>query len=185
MRRVFFGAIMIFAAASFGIFGGSMHVRAADFAEINASKENGGVQGIIFAGICSSVPSENGAPTGCPCRDSGNCTLDDALQVLVNVSTFILGISGTAVLFVFVYGGFKWLYSRGKEKWITEGKEAMTAGAIGLVIIFGAYVAINFIVAGLIAPAGTAPQATPLEETVDDALEQGGADGATPIFTTE
>lgn len=100
-------------------------------------------QGIIFAGIC---PGEGQA---CPCRDSGDCSLEDALQVFVNIAYFILGISGSVLLFVFIYGGFKWLFSRGNPKWIEDGRQAIVGGVIGLTIIFGSYVAINFLIAGL------------------------------------
>lgn len=138
-------------------------------------------QGIIFAGICTTSVGADGSDS-CPCRATGDCTLDDVLQVFVNVSTFILGISGSAVLFVFVYGGVKWLFSHGEGKWVDEGKRAMTAGVIGLVIIFGAYVAINFIVSGLTTPAGTTPPTGNLEDTVNQGLTGGGN---TDVFTTE
>src|SRR3989338_3836673 len=102
-------------SCSFGIFAPVTSIRAATFEEINSSSTSS--QGIIFAGICPS------ATAPCECRDSGSCTLDHVLQVFVNLSTFILGISGAAVLFVFVYGGFKWGFSRGDTKWVTAVKD--------------------------------------------------------------
>jgi hypothetical protein len=162
-----------------GMFAAASPVRAAEFSDINGP-QGGGAQGLIFAGICS------GAGAVCPCRDSGDCTLDDALQVFVNISTFILGISGSVVLFVFVYGGFKWLFSRGDSKWVEEGKKAMTAGVMGLGIIFGAYVAINFIVSGLTTPAGTTPASGNLEDTVNQGLTGDDVKNAPDdVFTTE
>jgi hypothetical protein len=148
------------------------------YADINGSSTS---QGIIFAGICpaGSLNLTTGADT-CECRKSGNCTLDDAMQVFVNVANFILGITGSCVLFVFVYGGWKWLLSRGDTKWIESGKAAMTGGVIGLIIIFGAYVAINFIVSGLITADGSEPGTTNLE----DAITNTGA-STTKVFTTE
>ncbi len=154
----------------------------ADFSEINGPiTDKSNQQGIIFAGICTSPSAD------CPCRDTGNCQLSDVLQVFVNLSTFILGISGSAVLFVFVYGGFKWLFSRGEQKWVEAGKAAMTAGVIGLCIIFGSYVAINFIVAGLKTKEGASVPVTPLEETVRYNTEPGsdGSTGVEGVFTTE
>ncbi|MCR4311840.1 MAG: hypothetical protein NUV56_01015, partial [Candidatus Uhrbacteria bacterium] len=65
-------------------------------------------EGIIFAGpaLCGlgSVQADCDA-----CRERGQCTLEQVLQVFVNLANFTLGISGTVLLFVFVYGGFKWL----------------------------------------------------------------------------
>lgn len=179
-------------AASVAMFGfGSPTVRAASvdssFAEINSTDDSASspVQGIIFAGICeTSVAAQSGSDS-CACRDQGDCTLDDALQVFANIAVFILGISGSAVLFVFVYGGFRWLFSRGDPKWVSMGKDAMTGAVIGLMIIFGAYVALNFIISGLTTPSGTPPSSV-LEETVNQGLSPTDASNAVDgVFTTE
>ena len=166
-------------SSSFGIFAPVSSVRAAEFSDINSSSSAS--QGIIFAGICPSAAPTDGSADTCPCRSTGTCTLDDVLQVFVNLSTFILGISGSAVLFVFVYGGFKWVFSRGDSAWITAGKDAITESIIGLCIIFGAYVAINFIVAGLTTSGSDTITPTNLEQTVNNQL--GG--NASDVFTTE
>lgn len=152
-------------------------VTTSTYDDINGSSVS---QGIIFAGICPTpVNLVTGADT-CECRKNGNCTLDDAMQVFVNVANFILGITGSCVLFVFVYGGWKWLLSRGETKWVESGKAAMTGGVIGLIIIFGAYVAINFIVSGLTTSDGSTPGGTSLEQTITDT----GA-STTEVFTTQ
>ncbi len=97
-------------------------------------------QGIIFANICESRIAD------CECRDVGNCSLNDILQVAVNVMIFILGISGTAVLLMFVYGGFLWLTSAGRPDAITNGKNTMIGAVVGLIIIFGSYAAITLLI---------------------------------------
>lgn len=138
-------------------------------------------EGIIFAGsaLCGAGSDEAACNE---CRENGNCSLEQLLQVFVNLANFTLGISGTVLLFVFVYGGFKWLLSRGDPKWVESGKAAMTGGVIGIVIIFGAYVAINVILAGI--KSGNAPT-TNLEGTLT-APPTGGTEGSTNIpFTTE
>ncbi|MFH1632163.1 MAG: hypothetical protein ABIA47_04085 [bacterium] len=95
-------------------------------------------QGLIFANICSS------ASAPCDCRDEGRCTLEDILQVAVNLSVFILGISGSVALMIFIYGGFMWVTSQGNSERITSGKNAIIGAVVGLVIIFGSYAAITF-----------------------------------------
>lgn len=100
-------------------------------------------QGIIFAGICTS------RTTPCDCRDNGNCTIDNIMQVFVNVATFILGISGSIVLLMFIYGGVMWLTSAGNEARVSKGKDILAGSVIGLAIIFGAYVAISVIISAL------------------------------------
>jgi len=169
LRALFLSGILVTSIAFFAF--PIPSARAADYAQVNAST---GAQGIIFAGICTTAT--------CPCRDSGSCTLNDLLQVFVNIGTFVLGISGSAVLFVFVYGGFKWLFSRGESKWIQEGKDAMTGAAIGLMIIFGSYVALNFIISGL-----TTKISTPTSGDLEDTVIQGITSGTkpAPVFTTE
>lgn len=116
-------------------------------------------QGLIFAGICTSSTAT------CECRDNGNCTLQDILQVLVNLSVFILAISGSVMLFIFVYGGFFWLTSQGKTERVEKGRQAMVGALVGLVIIFGAYAAINIIISVL--QTGTLPESgQSIEDTI-------------------
>jgi len=138
-------------------------------------------EGIIFAG--SALCGTGSDPNACEdCRERGNCTLEQVLQVFVNLANFTLGISGTVLLFVFIYGGFKWLMSRGDPKWVESGRSAMTGGIVGIVIVFGSYVAINFILAGL--KTGDAPT-TNLENTLKAAPDGGSAGSTNVPFTTK
>lgn len=121
-------------------------------------------QGIIFAGICESKT------TPCDCRDSGKCELSDILQVFVNISAFILGISGSVVLLMFVYGGVVWLTYGGNEGRVQKGKDILVGTVIGLAIIFGAYAAITVIVSAL--KTGALPeQGQNLEDVIGDAAD--------------
>jgi hypothetical protein len=128
-------------------------------------------QGIIFANICQTA-AEEGREDTCTCRASGQCSLGDVMQVFVNISIVILGVSGSIVLVMFVYGGLLWILAAGDEKRLTEGKDTMTHAVIGLVIIFGAYAFVNFIIAGI---AGQLPSST-IEDTIDN-LPATNADG--------
>lgn len=105
-------------------------------------------QGIIFANICPD-PKVPGQADTCACRARGECTLEDGLQVIVNVSYLILALSGTAALVAFIYGGFEWIISAGYEDRVKRGKAALTGAAIGLAIVFGAYAFINLVVSVL------------------------------------
>lgn len=114
-------------------------------------------QGLIFANICDSSSAD------CACRDEGECTLEDILQVIVNIGSFILAISGSIILLVFTYGGFLWITAHGESKWVDKGKEAMVGAIIGLFIILGAYAGVNLMIG--ILKNGEAPT-TNLEDTV-------------------
>lgn len=174
VRGFLLGSVLAMTVVGVGIRPIATHAAATTFEEINGSSAS---QGIIFAGICTSKDA------ACDCRDDGNCTLDDVLQVFANVASFILGISGTVVLFAFVYGGYCWLFSHGEPKWVERGKDTMTGAVIGLCIIFGSYVALNFIISGLTTKAGTAPGTSNLETTVNQGL--GSGEGKSGVFTTE
>lgn len=130
-------------------------------------------QGIIFAGICAN------SYDACPCRDTGDCQLNDVLQLLVNISSFILAISGSALLLVFVYGGMNWILAHGETGMVQKGRSAMLGGLIGMAIIFGSYAAINLVVSVLLTgDVGT----TPLEDTIDTNIPDSSAGD---IITTQ
>ncbi|MFH1193694.1 MAG: pilin [bacterium] len=71
------------------------------------------------------------------------------LELGVNVSNWIFGITGSLALLFFIYGGFLFLTSGGSEQQVTKGKTILTQAVIGIIIIFGAFVAVKFIVSAL------------------------------------
>lgn len=120
-------------------------------------------QGIIFANICPNAAPESGQGDTCLCRAQGICALSEVVQLAVNLMIFILGISGSIALCMFVYGGFNWIFAQGRPDYIQAGKDTMKHAVIGLAIIFGAYSIINFLIAVL---GGISPQAT-IEDTIN------------------
>ena len=117
--------------------------------------------GLIFANICAG-PKPTTGDDSCECRAVGRCSLDNILQLFVNVTTLILGVIGSLVLLMFVYGGFLWVTSRGEAKRVEKGKDVITQAVIGFAIVVLSYSMINFLIAAL---AGDKPGAT-LEETI-------------------
>lgn len=105
--------------------------------------------GITFAGVSQD------------CKEYGTCSLNDIMQVFVNISNFIVAISGSLVLIITVYGGFLWLTSQGNSEMVEKGKSAMRGSLIGLLIIFGAFAAINLLTGSL--RGGTAGQVNKCE----------------------
>lgn len=139
-----------------------------DFQDIVGSGETGsGAKGLIFANICEYPAPTDGRADTCACRGTGNCSLDDILQLFVNITVLILGISGSLILLMFVYGGFLWVTSRGDAKRIEKGKDTITQAVIGFAIILLSYSIVNFVIAAL---AGDAPGAT-LEDTIQNAQD--------------
>jgi hypothetical protein len=142
-------------------------------------------QGLVFANICTNPAPKDGSTDDCQCRAQGMCSLAEVTQVGVNIIIFILGISGTVALLMFVYGGWNWVFAQGREGYIQTGKDTMKHAIIGLAIIFGAYAIINFVIAII---GGISP-ASKLENTIEDLpVKENGDDSvinAQDVITTK
>ncbi len=147
---------------------------------IEASYQSIMKSGIIFGNICSDAPPVTGADS-CACRSSGQCSLTDLLQVAVNIINFILGISGSVALVMFVYGGFLWVFAQGRSEYIAEGQATLKHAILGLAIIFGAYALIAMTLRMI---GGLDPSGASLESTIQSLdVEENGA--KQPLNTDE
>jgi|GEM_PF-6570387 len=72
----------------------------------------------------------------------GNYSIQQLMGLIVNR---FMGILGSITLVVFVYGGFMFLTAAGNDEKVKKGTSAMLYAAIGLFIIFGAYVILNMV----------------------------------------
>lgn len=72
----------------------------------------------------------------------GNDTFE---EVIKNVITGAIGISGVLALIAFILGGVTWMISGGDSSKIKKGKDMMIWAVMGLVIIFSAYAILTFI----------------------------------------
>ena len=77
----------------------------------------------------------------------GTKDLREGAMTIVNV---LLGFLGILAIVIILWGGFRWLTSGGNEEKVSEAKKIITAGIIGLVIIFTAYAIAQFVVSQLI-----------------------------------
>ena len=67
-------------------------------------------------------------------------------QQIVNGALALLGM---AFLGVMLYAGLRWMTARGNEEYTNKAKNALEAGAIGLIIILSAYAIANFVMKGV------------------------------------
>lgn len=72
-----------------------------------------------------------------------------ALQTFQNVARLIMGITGSAALLMFVYGGFTLLTSGGVEAKVTQGKTVIKNAVIGIVLVLTAFYIIDYFVYAL------------------------------------
>ncbi|MFA5022276.1 MAG: pilin [Patescibacteria group bacterium] len=80
----------------------------------------------------------------------------DIRQGIMNVVNVLLGFLGILAIVIILWGGFRWLTSGGNEEKVGEAKKIITAGIIGLVIIFTAYAIASFVISQLLTATGGA-----------------------------
>lgn len=81
---------------------------------------------------------------GTPGQPKPPPSLNCALQTFGNIAQLILGITGSFALLMFVYGGFTLLTSGGSSEKVGKGKTIITNAVIGIVIIFGSGLLIQY-----------------------------------------
>lgn len=80
-----------------------------------------------------------------PCTKDGNCTIDDIVNQGVNFAKWIMGLAGALFLLVFVYGGAMYAVSFGRSDYVTKGKNAMTRGVFGIILVMGAWTVVSYV----------------------------------------
>ncbi len=70
----------------------------------------------------------------------------DVREIVVDIIKIILGFLGILAMILVLYAGFKWMTAGGKEEQVSDAKQMLIAGVIGLVIILFAYIIANFVI---------------------------------------
>lgn len=84
------------------------------------------------------------------CAFSGTCrSTSDLVILLINAAKFLFSIIGVVAFAAFIYGGFMMIFSFGNSEKVGQGKDAMVAAVVGLIIAFSAYMVINFVLNSL------------------------------------
>jgi hypothetical protein len=126
-------------------------------ADIIRGQASGGTQApaqAAGAGVAKQAPAA--APTlrlqigrNPDCLAKGNCTLDDIVATGASFANLLTTLAGALFLVAFIYGGFQYLTSFGDKGKVSAGKKAMTTASIGMVIIMGAWVIVNYVVSSI------------------------------------
>lgn len=98
-------------------------------------------------------------PVGCTDSDQfakTPCGLNEAFQTIINFTQILMAMTGSVMILMFIYGGTMMIIAgapfSGKgdnRKTINQGKDAIMAAIVGLIIILGAWLAINFTILAL------------------------------------
>jgi hypothetical protein len=101
---------------------------------------------LIQFSFLSVVNADNSLMSGVsePCMSAGDCSLNDVMQVGVQLFKIILGLVGSLSLLMFVYGGFYFILSQGDSGKVTKAKDIIKNAIIGLIIVFASYTIVNF-----------------------------------------
>ncbi len=83
------------------------------------------------------------------CDYATGCDLCDAVALIGQISRFILSITGSLALLIFVIGGLFLLISQGNSQAVNQGKKMIVGAVLGLIIVFTGWGIVNLIIAGL------------------------------------
>ncbi len=93
-------------------------------------------------------PGPRGGPAPTLPNPLGGST--DVRTIIGRVINAALGISGSVALLMFIWGGLQWLTSGGSPERIQKGKNTIVWAVLGLVLIFGSYAILNFVLGAIL-----------------------------------
>ncbi|MDO8560200.1 MAG: hypothetical protein Q7S23_04190 [bacterium] len=73
----------------------------------------------------------------------------DLRTTIIMIINALLGFLGVIAVLIILGGGFKWMVSGGNEEKVAEARRTVTAGILGLAIMFMAYAIASFVVQSL------------------------------------
>jgi|GEM_PF-4638648 len=96
-----------------------------------------------IGGKCSNNQSL-GCVTDADCG-AGKCQNTNIPAIAGNAIRLVLGIIGTIALVIFLYGGIQWMTALGDESKTKKGLDTMIWAGVGIIIIFGSYIAVQYL----------------------------------------
>ena len=90
--------------------------------------------------------------------EAGSCTPCDFVQLFVNASNILVGLSGAFAVLMFVYGGIVLITAYGNEARIKWGKDILIATVVGIFIVMLAWTFINVVTGAVLGVANPITQ---------------------------
>lgn len=78
----------------------------------------------------------------------------EPVELYGRIITGFLGAIGAVALTYFIWGGFLWLTSAGSAEKIKKGKDTLVWAIIGLILTFGSYVILKFVLSTILTATG-------------------------------
>ena len=78
---------------------------------------------------------------------SSDAGLYEKIAAIINI---LLGFAGVIATILIIVAGTRWILSGGNEEEITKAKNIIKGAVIGILIVLGAYVVVNFVAEELI-----------------------------------
>jgi|GEM_PF-1577674 len=122
--------------------------------------------------VIAPIPGHAGGIAYCCCKDkivaaanpgcpAGSICLNNPLgaefnetkkipDLIGNVLKGLFSIIGTIALGIFIFGGFLWMTAFGEESKIKKGTDTMIWAGMGMAVIFGSYIAVDFILKAIL-----------------------------------
>ncbi|MDD2807277.1 MAG: hypothetical protein PHW95_02005 [Patescibacteria group bacterium] len=100
----------------------------------------------VMPALALDVGLNYGTYTGLGTKD-----LREGIMAIVNV---LMGFLGIIAIIIILYGGFTWMTAGGNEEKVSQAKKIITAGIVGLVIIFISFAIASFVITQLISATG-------------------------------
>lgn len=69
---------------------------------------------------------------------------------IASVINILLGFAGIIATIFIIYAGIKWITAQGNDEQVSSAKNTIRDAIIGIVIIFTAYIIVNFVITNLV-----------------------------------
>ena len=79
------------------------------------------------------------------CFEQGDCSMEDLVQLVVNIINLLLGLAGVIAMFFFAYGGYNWITSYGSDEKVQLGMKSIEGAVVGIVVVMAAWVGVRFV----------------------------------------
>ena len=83
----------------------------------------------------------------------GEIQNEDNVEIYTRLASYLhvlLGLVGIIAAIYIIFAGIRWIRAGGNEQTVTEAKDTIKSAVYGLIVVFGSYALVNFVVLKLI-----------------------------------